>query len=126
MSIDIDDMEAWIDVPELYVTGDPPIKIGIAAHGGGTVGRAYGNNGWDYVVTVDGEPIIEGSDLRSGMPATHEDMAKTLCVFLCAAGESLKYNNAMSEYASEYDEQQRLFLIDQYERFSIYGIEEEE
>jgi len=59
------------------------ITIGISAVGGGTVGKAYANNHWQYEVRENSELICEGADLRSGWaPATHEVMAGTLLSFL--------------------------------------------
>src|SRR6185503_869841 len=75
--------EYSVTVPEL-TAGDPVIVIYLSAHGGGTVGEAYANNGWDYLVTSDGRPVIEGSDLRSA-PARasgHAEMARALASFL--------------------------------------------
>ena len=85
--VDLADHEYSVTVASLYVTGDPDIMIYMSAHGGGTVGEAYAHNGWAYAVTVSGNEIYAGDDLRSGAtPATHEAMARTLASFLAAAG----------------------------------------
>jgi hypothetical protein len=115
--------EYAVEVPRQY-TGDtePRIMIGISASGGGTVGDAYANNGWQYTVMVSGEAIITGDDIRSGgIPATHARMAESLCNFLSAAGESLYHRDGESEYSDEYSDEQRAFLTDAYERFTMFG-----
>jgi len=119
---DLDEYEYWQEIPQLNIDDDL-MWIGISAHGGGTIGRSYGQNGWDYIVTVGDEPIITGDDMRSGAPATHNEMAKTLCSFLSAAGESLRYSDT-SQYHEEYSESQRQFLIAQYERLTMFEMEE--
>lgn len=120
----LDEYEYWTLVPEVY-QADEPIRIGISAHGGGTIGRSYGQNGWDYVVIVKGSPVIEGSDLRSGAPATHRQMAGTLCAFLSAAGESFRYSGDDSEYVGEYEDDAREFLTAQHERLGMFELFEE-
>jgi hypothetical protein len=74
--------EAVYDVPAL-ANGQPPLTIGIAAAGGGTVGRSYADNGWIYTVHLDGDLVASGADLRSGgFPRTHQQMAAELAIFL--------------------------------------------
>jgi len=83
-----DQHEYHIEVPPV-MTGDEALEICVSAHGGGTVGKAYAGNGWDYAVYHDGLLVIEGSDIRSpeGRPAGHAETARSLASFLSAAGE---------------------------------------
>lgn len=120
-----DEHEYSADVPQLTV-GDPPLRIYISAHGGGTVGESYAHNGWDYLVTEDGRTVLEGSDIRSGLGATHGDMARSLAVFLSAAGESFHYHEHVSrdgwqqsEHASGYTPGEAAWLEANYERLSM-------
>ena len=102
---------------------EPSVVIGISKVGGGTPGESYSGT-WEYRVTLDGEPVIDGSDLRSGaMGATHAEMCRSLCNFLSAAGESLYSHDGMggSEYDNDYSEVQVAFLVDAYERLSMFG-----
>ena len=123
---DLDEHELIVIVPPMQ-SNDPTIQIGISAHGGGTIGRAYAHNGWDYVVMVADEAVIEGSDLRSGAAeATHRQMVFTLCSFLSAAGESLQYSKKDSEYVDKYSELQQEFLISEHERLGMFAAENEE
>lgn len=63
--------------------GQPPLVIGIAALGGGTVGRAYAHNDWVYAVHLDGDLVASGADLHSGGSAkTHRQMAAVLAEYL--------------------------------------------
>jgi hypothetical protein len=106
-------------------TEEPTITIGIPKLGGGTLGVAYANGGWEYAVYADGVPVIEGNDLRSGaMGATHDEMARTLADFLSNAEESL-YHAEMrlgeSEYTDQYDDDARAFLVAEYERLSQFA-----
>jgi hypothetical protein len=122
---DGDPHEYAVEVPRMILgDSEPVILIGISAAGGGTVGESYANNGWAYTVLCDGEPVITGDDIRSGaMGATHAQMARTLCNFLSAAGESLYHSDDDSEYDDEYGDSAREFLISEYERLSSFGIE---
>jgi hypothetical protein len=99
------------------------VMIYVSAHGGGTVGEAYAGNGWDYLVTVDGRIMLEGSDIRSapGRAAGHAQMARTLAAFLAAAGESLSYRDSDSEYAGEYAPEQAEWLAAEYERLGAFA-----
>jgi hypothetical protein len=77
--------EAVFTVPPL-VDDDPPLEIGIAAAGGGTVGRAYANNDWIYGVWLSGSLVCSGVDLRSGCIArTHRFMAAALAEYSATA-----------------------------------------
>jgi hypothetical protein len=74
--------EAMFVIPAL-VNDDRRLEIGIAAVGGGDVGRAYANNNWIYAVWVAGELVCSGVDLRSGgIARTHRDMAAVLAEYL--------------------------------------------
>lgn len=114
--------EYHVNVPQLY-RDDPTVTLYLSAHGGGTVGEAYAGNGWDYLVTENGNTILEGSDLRSapGRAAGHAEMAETLAHFLGAAGESLSMSGDRSEYASEYSETGREWLAANHERLSLFS-----
>lgn len=114
--------EYSVTVPALS-TGDTELTIYVSAHGGGTVGEAYAGNGWDYLVMSDGARMVEGSDIRSapGRAAGHAEMARTLANFLSAAGESLYASGDESEYAAEYDEVERAFLVAEYERLGAFA-----
>ena len=114
--------EYAVTVPEV-TADDPVIVIYLSAHGGGTVGEEYAGNGWDYLVTSDGRPVIEGSDLRSApaRAAGHAEMARSLGGFLAAAGESLAYSADRSEYAAEYTAEQAQWLAAEHERLSLFS-----
>ena len=76
------DPELTLTVPAL-TDGQPPLMIGIAALGGGTLGRAYASNTWVYAVYLDGELVASGADLQSGaIGQTHQQMAAALAVYL--------------------------------------------
>jgi hypothetical protein len=121
---DGDPYEYAVELPTIQ-TDDECVFIGISAAGGGTVGKSYANNSWLYAVKRDDLSIvISGSDIRSNAtPATHAQMARTLCNFLSAAGESLYYGDDDSEYSDEYSDVQREFLAREYERLSMFGME---
>jgi len=75
--------------PEAVFTVDPleadqpPLEIGIATLGGGTVGQAYTDNDWIYAVHLDGTLVASGIDLHSGGVAqTHQQMAVVLTAAL--------------------------------------------
>jgi hypothetical protein len=114
-------------VPALYGS-DAALVIYVSAHGGGTVGEAYANNGWDYLVTYDGQTMLEGSDLRSpeGRPASHAEMARSLASFLSAAGESLHYSGDRSEYAGEYSASEAEWLAAEGERLGLFALNGED
>ena len=123
------DSEYVVEVPKQYrePSEEPTIVISIAAGGGGTLGKAYTYTSWSYTVESNGRELIAGDDLRSnGTPATHAEMARTLCSFLGAAAESLTYRGDQSEYAKDYDRDARDFLITQQERFALMSMEPEE
>lgn len=121
---DGDPMEYAVPVPFMYVNGDEPgITIGISAAGGGTVGIVYADNRWIYRVMVNGAELISGDDLRSGgMGGTHQDMIRSLCSFLGSDGESL-YMSPDSGLAESYSTEQVEFLVSEYERLQMFGME---
>ena len=82
--------EYAVEVPGLYFgDSEPRVHIGINKLGGGTLGVLYPGT-WEWIVYANGEPVLEEADLRSGAQgATHDEMARSLCSFLSAAGESL-------------------------------------
>jgi hypothetical protein len=76
------DPEAVFEV-DAVTAGQPPLTISIAALGGGTVGRAYANNGWVYAVHLDGDLVASSADLHSGGVAkTHRHVAAVLAACL--------------------------------------------
>lgn len=120
---DRDQHEYVTEVPAMYrnMPSEPAVTIGMSKVGGGTVGTAYPGS-WEYAVTVNGCEIITGGDLRSGMPDTHEGMARCLASFLAAAGESLYLSeDGESPYAGEYTGDASVFLISEYERLSAFA-----
>lgn len=108
--------------------GEPEVIIAISAHGGGTVGESYADNGWDYSVYVNGAELISGCDLRSGgMPKTHAETARTLAAFLAHDGETL-YSRSLgrrvapdTEPTATYAEDAAEFLISEYERLGLFS-----
>ena len=81
------DPELVVSVPALQ-PGQPSLTIAIAALGGGTVGRAYADNGWVYAVHLDGDPVVSGADLcTGGVARTHRQMAAVLAVSLADTAE---------------------------------------
>jgi len=80
------DPELQLTVPALE-REQAPLVIGIAALGGGTVGRAYADNDWVYVVHLDGVLLASGADLHcGGIARTHRQMAAVLATHLADAG----------------------------------------
>jgi hypothetical protein len=68
---------------------DPSLRLGIAAIGGGTVGRSYAHNDWIYGLWRGDRLHRCGIDLRCGaMGKTHHQMAVLLGEYL-ADDESL-------------------------------------
>ncbi len=89
----VDGVEDWFatyrTVPERVWTlptradTDPPMRLGIAALGGGTPGHAYAHNSWIYGLWVDGRLTYCGTDLRAGAAArTHRQMAVLVAEYL--------------------------------------------
>src|SRR4051812_21294748 len=76
------DPELVVTVPALEA-GQPSLTIAIAALGGGTVGRAYADNGWVSAVLLDSDLVASGADLScGGFARTHRQMAAALTVHL--------------------------------------------
>ena len=117
------DHEYVYPVPEQYA-GDPPMSVWMSKVGGGTVGERY-TGAWAYSVTFRGERL-HGDDITSNTPATHEEMVRTLCSFLGAAGESVSMRDRSSEYWDEYTGKEREFLATWYERFQLASLDGEE
>lgn len=115
--------EYAVEVPGLYFgDSEPRVHIGINKLGGGTLGVLYPGT-WEWIVYANGEPVLEEADLRSGAQgATHDEMARSLCSFLSAAGESLYGRDGDSEYAGEYTDEQTAFLVAEYERLSMFSV----
>jgi hypothetical protein len=64
---------------------DPPLRLGVAVVGGGTVGRAYADNGWIYGLWRAGRRLLCGADLLSDAVArTHRQMGVRLAAILAA------------------------------------------
>ena len=85
---------------------DLPLEIGIAAAGGGTVGRAYANNDWIYAVWLAGSLVCSGADLRSGgIARTHRYMTTVLAEYLSVSDEIppalRRYAARLAEWAYE-------------------------
>ena len=98
------DAEAIFDIPATD-NADPPVQIGIAAQGGGTVGHAYRNNDWIYEVRIAEILVCSGADLHSGdLPRTHRQMAATLAVFL-ADGDGIpglrRHRDRLTQWATD-------------------------
>lgn len=121
------DHEYTVIVPPLS-DDDVPVMIGISAAGGGTVGQSYADNRWDYAVYADGEMVISGQNLRSGrMGATHAEMARTLCSFLSADGETLAHpGDDAPELTDTYRMHARTFLASEYERLGLFADDEDD
>ena len=128
-----DEHEYSVTVPQLS-TDDPELIIYMSAHGGGTVGKSYAGNGWDYMITESGETILEGSDIRSpaGRPAGHAEMAASLADFLSAYGDSFhshEHNRRdgwqASEFADGYTEQEAEWMAANYERLGMFSADSE-
>jgi hypothetical protein len=124
-----DEHEYEVSIPQI-MTDDGPLIICMSAHGGGTVGKSYAGNGWDYAVyDEDGFPVIEGSDLRSpaGRPAGHAEMARALASFLSDYGESF----ALAGFTigdgdtPEYSPDEAEWLAANYERLGSFASEGE-
>jgi hypothetical protein len=124
--------EYTVTVPRMYVNApdEPEIIVAISAHGGGTVGESYANNGWDYAVHVNGRELISGSDLRSAAmltadsdQGTHAAMARTLCAFLASDGETLAHSRYPDapELSGEYDQDAGEFLAAEHERLGAFA-----
>jgi hypothetical protein len=74
---------------------DPPLRLGIAAVGGGAVGRSYVNNDWIYGLWLGGRLHRCGIDLRCGaMGKTHHQMAVLL-------GEYLTDDESLDEHTRQ-------------------------
>ncbi|GAA1884182.1 hypothetical protein [Asanoa iriomotensis] len=102
--------------PEAVFTVDPldadqpPLTIGIATLGGGTVGQAYADNDWIYAVHLDGRLVTSGTDLHSGGVAqTHRQMAAALTAALgdgdAAPAALADQAERLSVWASDIEEQ---------------------
>ena len=78
---------------------DPPLWLGIAAVGGGTLGRAYATNDWIYGLWLASRLQLSGADLHSGpIGKTHRQMAVLLCEFLiddASLDERIRYRLAV-------------------------------
>lgn len=117
--------EYSVKVPEI-TTGEAELVIYLSAHGGGTVGEEYRANGWDYLVTEAGRPVLEGSDLRSGdgRAAGHAEMARTLASFLASDGESFAYHPGRAELTAHYSAEEAAWLAANHERLSSFAGED--
>ncbi len=84
---------------------DPPLWLGIAAVGGGTVGRAYASNDWIYGLWLAGRLQLNGADLHSGsIGKTHHQMAVLLCEFLAEdASLDEQTRNRLAVWAHQQD-----------------------
>ncbi len=109
------------------MSDDGWITIYLSAHGGGTIGKSYAGNGWDYAVYDGDSLVIEGSDIRSpeGRPAGHAETARSLCSFLSYYGEGFSYGDRSElDYADEYTEPGQEWLAANHERLAMFASEE--
>jgi hypothetical protein len=120
--------EYSVSVPQL-MTDDPELMIYVSAHGGGTVGESYADNGWDYMVAESGSMILQGSDIRSpeGRAAGHAETARSLASFLSAYGESFRGRPVREGYTpgGEYSAEEAEWLSANYERLSMFSADGE-
>jgi hypothetical protein len=108
--------------------GDPPVRIDIAAAGGGTMGERYAGNAWIYHVYCGGDLVVSGDDVwSSAVPAGHAEMAVTLAAFLSADGENIAYGGEDSDHvAAGYDAAGLGFLGAEGERLGVWAGHEQE
>ena len=118
------EVEYEVDVPSMYAPApewEPPVRIGISAVGGGTLGEAYAWNTWIWGVWSRGELVLCSDDLKSsGVAATHETMAKTLCAFLASDGEIMS-RGGNDDHLGGYWPAQREFLESEHERLASFA-----
>lgn len=68
--------------PEYTTTTDTGLTVQIEKLGGGTVGRAYTNEDWRYIVTAaDGTELGRGQDLHITRAATHAQAAQEAATY---------------------------------------------
>lgn len=75
----MDDNEYTVDVPALFAD-DKPLRITVDKTGGGTLGSSYTGQwvvGWFH----DGD-LMSMEILTTGMPKTHEEVARTYVAFI--------------------------------------------
>ena len=64
-----------------FETTEHGAKIEIEKLGGGTIGQTYVGT-WRWRATFPGGRVIQGQDLVTGMPKTHQQAAEILADFL--------------------------------------------
>lgn len=108
-----------IAIPKQYVNGpvEPKLMLDLTARPWLDEDRVV----YEYRLTVDGEEMFAGSDLRSavGEAKPPRKTAATLLDFWATYGESLSLRGEQSQYWAEHTEAQRAFLIANYERLSM-------
>jgi len=77
------DYEYTAEVPKMFLPEypEPRITISVSKLGGGTLGESY-EGLWEFRVYIKGNPVITGTDLRTGIPQTHEETARIVAGFL--------------------------------------------
>lgn len=117
-------VEYVVDIPSTYAPApewESPVRIGISAVGGGTLGEAYAWHTWIWGVWYRGDLVLSSDDLRStGVAATHEMMVRTLCTFLASDGSMLSAGRK-DDHLQGYWPDQREFLEAEHERLSLFA-----
>lgn len=112
---------------------EPTVTLAVQGLGGTTPGKAYTDNDWFYELRVDGDAVLEGSELHSGnAPKTAEQMGAALLSTLLSYVERCYYPGGGTEQEvreivarHEIPEPAVRFAITQYDRLSLYvaGVE---
>jgi hypothetical protein len=90
--------------PTEYTTTIPgtPLEVRISKVGGGTVGQYYKGD-WEYKITGPGV-WIEGADLRTGMPHSHDYVAALAPTFFYDELEA--WEDQISLYLEEWEDEE--------------------
>lgn len=118
--------EYTAEIPSGYADpapeGEIPLRIGVSTiEGDGTVGERYAHQVWVWGLWSGQELLFCGADLRStAVAATHEDMARTACVFLAADAETLRHG--ISVEVPTYTQRQVGILELEETRLSVFGL----
>lgn len=119
-------VEYSADIPSAYADPAPkwevPLRVGVSTiEGDGTVGERYAHQVWVWGLWSREELLFCGADLRStGETATHEDMARTACVFLAADAETMRYGTTVK--VPTYTQRQVGILEGEETRLSVFGL----
>ena len=79
--------------------GEHTLTIAIAKLGGGTLGRAYDGR-WEAVARYGDALLHHSDDLNTPQPATHEQAARQLAVFLAARFGNDELYQRLSAFAA--------------------------